>query len=59
MDSPLKRLSAINVGSPWRGVLPLPDGVIDQADRQVVAFLYAGISSDIRLRLRMLMGLGI
>jgi hypothetical protein len=41
MDTATRRYSAINVGSPWRGVLPLPDGSVDAADRPVVAFLYA------------------
>lgn len=43
MDTATKRYSAINVGSPWRGVLPLPDGSIDAGDRQIVPFLYNGI----------------
>jgi hypothetical protein len=43
LDTALKRGSAIHHGSPWRGILPLPDGGVDQADRQVVSFLYSGI----------------
>lgn len=39
----LNRLSSINVGCPWRGILPIPDGTIAAADRQVVPFFYAGI----------------
>ena len=42
-DTPTKRYSAANVGCPWRSVLPLPDGTIDQGDRQVVGFMYSGI----------------
>lgn len=45
LDTAKRRSSAINVGSPWRGLLPTPDGVIDQADRQSLAFLYSGISA--------------
>lgn len=41
-----KRSSAINVGSPWRGLLPAPDGAIDQADRQHAGFYYSGISAS-------------
>lgn len=46
MDTALKRGSAINIASPWRGILPAPDGSVDQADRQVVPFMYAGISAS-------------
>lgn len=34
-----KRSSAINIGSPWRGMLPLPDAAIDFGDRQHIVFL--------------------
>lgn len=43
LDTALKRLSAVCVGSPWRGVLPYPDGTLAQGDRQTVAYLYSGI----------------
>lgn len=43
IDTALKRLSAINVSSPWRGQLPLPDATVSQADRQTTAFDYSGI----------------
>lgn len=43
IDSRNKRSSAINVASPWRSMLPLPDGTIDQADRQHAALHYSGI----------------
>lgn len=39
----LTRLSSINPGCPWRGILPIPDGTVEAADRQVVPYLYAGI----------------
>lgn len=45
IDTALKRLSAINVGSPWRSLLPLPDGTVGQPDRQVVPFMYSGIAA--------------
>lgn len=43
IDTALKRFSAINVGNPWRNVLPIPDGTIGAADRQIVVRLYSGI----------------
>lgn len=46
IDTRDKRSSAINIGSPWRGMLPLPDGAINQGDRQHVAFLYRGIAAS-------------
>jgi hypothetical protein len=46
IDTANKRSSAINISIPWRGMLPLPDGAIDQADRQHTAFMYAGITAS-------------
>lgn len=43
IDTRAKRGSAICVSMPWRPFLPLPDGVIDQGDRQAVPFMYSGI----------------
>jgi hypothetical protein len=37
------RLSAFNDGTPWEFGPPFPDGAVDQADRQTVAYGYAGI----------------
>lgn len=45
LDSASKRSSAINVGSPWRGLLPIPDGAIGEGDRAQAAYLYAGLVS--------------
>lgn len=63
LDTALKRGSALNITSPWRGILPLPDGTVGQPDRQVVAFLYSGITAAggaaAVTPLRMLTGLGI
>jgi hypothetical protein len=45
LDTRNKRSSAINVSSPWRGMLPVPDGSLDQGDRQQVGLHYRGILS--------------
>lgn len=39
LDTAAKRLSAVSIGSPWRPVVPLPDGTLDQGDRQTFARL--------------------
>lgn len=40
LDTRDKRAAAVNVLSPWRGILPLPDPQAeDQGDRQHVAFM--------------------
>ncbi len=43
MNTANKRASAIGIGLAIRLVLPIPDSTIDQADRQQVAYSYAGI----------------
>ncbi len=43
LDSVSKRMSAINVGCPWRSSLPIPDNAINQSDRQHVSLMYTGI----------------
>lgn len=40
MDTPNKRMSAVYVGSPWRAILPIPDGSTDIYDMMHVAFHY-------------------
>jgi hypothetical protein len=46
LDSRNKRASAINVGMPWRMILPIPDGnVANEADRKHTAYQYAGITN--------------
>jgi hypothetical protein len=40
LDSRDQRAAAINVGSPWRGLLPAPDGSVDELDRPQAMFLY-------------------
>lgn len=42
LDTAQKRHSALYPLSPWRNPCPLP-GTIDQADRQQLAYAYAGI----------------
>lgn len=39
LDTAAKRLSAVAIGSPWRPVVPVPDGTLDQGDRQTFARL--------------------
>jgi hypothetical protein len=43
LDTVSKRFSAIHLGSPWRGLLPIPDATIDQGDRQQLMFLCSAI----------------
>src|SRR3990167_2102668 len=45
LDTREKRASGVHVGLAWRGLLPLPDGTLDQADRQQTAAFYAGIAA--------------
>ena len=64
IDTPNRRSSAINVASPWRGKLPLPDGAISQADRQHVGLHYAGILASgavvaVTTKTRLLLVLGV
>lgn len=43
LDSDDRKFSAINVGSPWRGVNSIPSGDLDEAEIQSLAFLYTEI----------------
>ena len=45
LDTREKRASGVHVSLPWRGLLPLPDGTVSQADRQQTATFYAGIAA--------------
>lgn len=45
MDTRNKRASALGIALAFRLALPAPDATIDQADRQDVAYSYAGISA--------------
>ena len=42
-DTALKRYSAMNIGSPWRGLNAVPDVAIPQGEQQAIAFFYSGI----------------
>ncbi len=52
VDTRNERCSAIGVGLPFRLVLPNADGTVNQADRQHVAYLYAGILAAFALEAR-------
>lgn len=45
IDTANKRCSAVLPLSPFRGILPVPDGAIGIYDREHVPYLYAGIST--------------
>lgn len=44
IDSAVKRSSAINPRSPWRGILPIPDGSSSATERATVVYLYGGLA---------------
>lgn len=46
MDTANKRASAILIGLPFRGMLPIPDASIDAGDRAQVAFMYRGLLDE-------------
>lgn len=46
IDTRDKRSSSISVSLPWRGLLPVPDGALNQADRQHVGLHYSGVLAD-------------
>lgn len=43
MDTANKRLSAINISSPWRGLGIFPSGTVDQPARYALAHHYSGL----------------
>ncbi len=43
LDTRSKRASSVQVLSPWALAPPAPDGLIDRADRQHIAWTYSGI----------------
>lgn len=46
LDSRDKRLSAINVSSPWRGLLPTPDAAAETAgDRATLAHMAGSVAA--------------
>lgn len=42
-DTAQKRISAMNLKCPWRRSGVIPDGTIDQGDRQAAFRMYSGI----------------
>lgn len=42
VDSQNKRMSAVGVGLPFRGYLPIPDGIVGSGDRKQILTLYRG-----------------
>lgn len=46
LDTQDNRASALLVTLPWRGLLPQPDGALDQGDRQQVDTMYRGILAE-------------
>jgi len=47
IDSRDKRAAAIMAGIPFIVISPLADGIIDAADRQMVADVYPGIAAGV------------
>lgn len=43
LDTVSKRASSVQLRKPWAISPPLPDGTIDQGDRQHIALTYSGI----------------
>ena len=43
IDSEVKRRSIAAIANPWNGPSVVPDGTIDNFDRQAIAWSYAGI----------------
>lgn len=43
-DTPSKRYSIMNLSCPWRILLPIPDGTLNQGDRQHLLYYYSGIA---------------
>lgn len=46
LDSPSKRISSLGVTLHFIQAAPLPDGTLDQGDRQHIAVSYSGIEAD-------------
>jgi hypothetical protein len=42
-DTALKRYSAMNISSPWRGLKVVPNASKPQGELQAVMFMYSGI----------------
>jgi len=48
-DVPSKRLSAMLMGLPWRGVAIIPSGTVDAGERAAGIELYAGITGAVQV----------
>lgn len=46
MDTADKRASAVHIGLPFRGMLPVPDGSIGAGDRAQAGLMYRGIIDE-------------
>ena len=51
VDTSLKRRSIVHIHTPWRGVLPRPDGAYTSRDRYVLAGLYSGLVAALPVQL--------
>ena len=49
LDTRSKRASAISALRPYMIAPPLPDGTIEQGDRQHIAWMYSGILSSVEI----------
>jgi hypothetical protein len=49
LDTVAKRFSAIHLGSPWRGILPIPDGALGQGDRQTFFYFCSTPLADVEV----------
>ncbi len=46
LDTRQKRASGVMPNLSFRSMLPVPDGALNQGDRQQTAFVYAGIAAS-------------
>jgi hypothetical protein len=46
LDTFAKRFSVMDIGSPWRGIIPIPDGTIEAADRQTFIYLGGAVTAE-------------
>ena len=45
-DTAAKRLSAMNLGMPWRGNAVIPSGTVTSGERAAVLKMYSGIPGE-------------
>lgn len=48
-DTAIKRLSAMNIGMPWRGTAVVPSGTVDAGERAAGIQLYSGITGAVQV----------